>query len=158
MTMVFQQKTGLKFNVIPQPGTAGFIVSQVAGGHAEIGVASCSPSKPMIDAGMVNLLAVFAPSKAPGYEKIPTLKELGYDLGVGSFGVFVGPPKMPRDIVEKLDKAFEAGVNDADYQKFMNENHYTGHYLNPEKAKRFMDEQREIYRPAMREAGILKEK
>jgi tripartite-type tricarboxylate transporter receptor subunit TctC len=112
----------------------------------------------MIDAGMVNLLAVFAPSKAPGYEKIPTLKELGYDLGVGSFGVFVGPPKMPRDIVEKLDKAFEAGVNDADYQKFMNENHYTGHYLNPEKAKRFMDEQREIYRPAMREAGILKEK
>lgn len=158
MTMVFQQKTGLKFNVIPQPGTAGFIVSQVAGGHADIGVSSTSPAKPMIDAGMVNLLAVFAPHRAPGYEKVPTLKELGYDVGVGSFGVIVGPPKMPKEILDKLAKAFEAGVNDPEYQKFMNENHYAGIYMPSDKVIPYMDEQRNLFRAVMGETGILKEK
>lgn len=157
--MDFQQKTGLKFNVIPQPGTASFIVSQVAGGHADLGIGSMSAVKPLADGGVINILAFFGPKRAEGFDDVPTLKELfGYDVGIGTFGVIVGPQKLPKEIVDKLDRAFDAAVNDPEYQKFANENNYAPLYLPPDKVVRYLDEQREIYRSALREVGLLKEK
>lgn len=157
-TMAFQQKTGLKFNVIPQPGTAALVLTQVAGGHADLGVSSMATVKPMADAGVINVLAFFGPKRAAGFDHVPSLNEFGYDVGVGAFGVVVGPPKLPKEIIDKLDKAFEVAVNDPEYQKYANENNYTPIYLPPDKAFRYLDEQRNVFRSVMGEAGILKEK
>ena len=36
--MAFLEGTGLKFNVIPQPGADAYTLSQVAGGHTDLGM------------------------------------------------------------------------------------------------------------------------
>ncbi|MGZ8212601.1 MAG: tripartite tricarboxylate transporter substrate binding protein, partial [Burkholderiales bacterium] len=114
--------TGIKVNTIPQPGTGAMTVAQVAGGHAELGVAAMGSAKSMVEAGQVKFLATLGGSRAPApYDKIPTVKELGYDVVWESTNFIMGPPKMPKEIVQVLADAVEKAAKDPEFVKFANE-------------------------------------
>jgi len=103
--VILQESAKLKFNMIPQEGSAGFVVSQLAGGHADIAVAFFPSAKAQIEAGTVRCIAVAGNERYPGkYRDIPLLKEMGYKISVYSFTSAIGPPKMPNEIVAKLVK------------------------------------------------------
>ena len=157
-TLVFEGGTGQKFNIIPQAGTGAFAIAQVAGGHADLAVVDFAASKSQIEAGNVRFIAVFGSRKAPGYEGVPTMKELGYKVNWESTQILIGPPKMPREIVDRLVKAFEGSANDPEFKKFVIERNAVPFYLPPEKAVQYFDELKTIVRPIMDKAGILKEK
>ena len=157
-TLIFQEGTGLKFNIIPQPGTGAYSITQAAGGHTDLAVLALAAAKSQIEAGNVRLITVYGSKKAPGYENVPTLKELGYDISYETTQILIGPPKMPKEITDKLVKAFETAANDPEYHKFVIERNVVPFYLPPEKAVRFYDEQRKVVRAIMEKAGILKEK
>jgi tripartite-type tricarboxylate transporter receptor subunit TctC len=55
---LLQEVTGVKFNIIPQEGSAGFVIGQLAGGHGDIATAFPMSAKPQIEAGSVRFLAV----------------------------------------------------------------------------------------------------
>ena len=91
------------FNLIPQEGSAGYVVTAVAGGHTDLGVTSFSAAKGQIEAGKIRFLAVAGPQRYPGkFNHVKTMKELGYDASMSSFAAVMGPPKMPKEIVAKL--------------------------------------------------------
>ena len=157
--VLLQEKTKLKFNMIPQEGSAGFVVSQLAGGHADIGVTFFPSAKPQIEAGTARCIAVAGNERIPGkYNNIPTLKEIGYDVSVYSFASVIGPPKMPEEIVEKLVKAFEIVMKDPEIQDHCAARNYLVNYLPREQFIDFLNTERAIYRPVLERAGILKEK
>jgi tripartite-type tricarboxylate transporter receptor subunit TctC len=156
--MAFITGTGIDLNVIPQAGTGAFAVAQLAGGHADLGITSFPAAKPQMEAGNLRFLAVMAPERAPEYKSVPTLKDLGYDISWESNGNVIGPPKMPKDITDKLAKAFQMAANDPGYQKFLLERSSTPLYLPPEKIVSHLDGQRKVARNIMDKAGILKEK
>ncbi len=157
-TMLLAERTGLKFNVIPQPGSGAFIVTQVGGGHSDVGITGGSTAKPHIDAGNFRPLATMGRTRLPKFPDVPTLKELGYDVVVHSFIAAMGPPKMPKDITEKLTKALEIASNDPEYQKFLIQRYDTPYYMGPEQLFNFYEDQRKVYRTFFAEAGLLKEK
>jgi tripartite-type tricarboxylate transporter receptor subunit TctC len=157
-TIDLQQKTGVKFNVIPVAGTGGFVTAQVAGGHTDLGVIALASIKSQIDAGAVRYLAVLGPNRAPGYD-VPTIKEaIGLDVGVGSGGFVVGPPGIPKDRIDKLAKAWEVAVNDPKYQEFSAERYNDAVFMPSNKLIENFDKQREAFRTVMEGAGLLKEK
>ena len=157
--MAFITGTGIKVNVIPQSGAGALVIAQVAGGHTDLGVLSLPAARPQMEAGNVRFLGVLGTKRAPTpYDHVPTLKELGYNAVWESFGIVMGPPKMPREITEKLIQAFAAAANDPDYQKYISERFTAPFYLPPERIAPFCDEQRAVVRNIMDKAGILKEK
>ncbi len=157
--VAFEEVSGLKFNIIPQPGVGGFIISQVAGGHADIGIIDFASAKPQIDAGNVRYLATFGDKRPPApFDHVPTIKELGFDLSIGSFGSIIGPPKMPKDVTDKLVDVFRIAANDPEYHKFLIERFNVPFHLLPDRALSYMNEQRVLLRRMMDKAGILKEK
>ncbi len=158
-TMLLQDGTGLQFNVIPQEGSGGFVVSQVAGGHTELAITGASPMKPHLEAGTVRALAVIGPERFSGIlSDVPTLKEVGYDISLRSIAGIIGPPKMPKDIVDKLAKAFETAMTDKEYQKFLSSRFVTPVFMPPDKSFSFCEETRKVYRGVFAKAGMLKEK
>ena len=158
-TLAFQETTKLKFNILPQPGAAGFAVAQVAGGHADLGILGLPAAKPQIDAGNVRFLAVFGSRRAVApYENVPSLKEFGYDITIVSTGSILGPPKMPKDVSDRLVKAFETAITDPEFQKFLTDRYVIPIYLSPDQAIKYLDAQRKDYRIIAEKAGILKEK
>jgi tripartite-type tricarboxylate transporter receptor subunit TctC len=157
--MSFQEMAGVKFNVIPQPGTTAMIATQLAGGHMDLGVSSLSPSKSQIDAGNIRFLAMCGPKRSPDYPNVPTLiEELGYDVPVRAGMLVAGPPKIPADIINKLSRAWETATSDPEYQNFVVQLGSVPMFLAPDRALKYLDEQKAIFRPIMDKAGILKEK
>jgi tripartite-type tricarboxylate transporter receptor subunit TctC len=150
--------TGMQVNTIPQPGAGALVVTQVAGGHAELGVAALGSAKAMIEAGQVRFLATLGEGRAPApYDNIPTMRELGYDVSWESTNFLMGPPKMPKAIVATLVAAIEKAAKDPEYVKFAVERNTRWEYIPPEQVVPRFDKRREVVREIMRKAGILKE-
>ncbi len=67
---------------------------------------------PNLKAGKVRFLAIASPKRVEAYKDVPTLKELGMDLGMTQFrGIFV-PKGTPESVKQMIDKAFAAAQND----------------------------------------------
>jgi tripartite-type tricarboxylate transporter receptor subunit TctC len=157
--MLLQESSDMKFNIIPQQGSAGYVVKQVAGGHIEVGVSGFSAAKPQIDAGNIVPLAVIGPNRLPGkYSNLPTVKELGYDASIRTFGLLMGPPKMPNDIVTKLVKSIEIAAKDKEYQTFIKNRYDEPMYLSPQEFVKIADEESKVYYKVFEKTGLLKKK
>lgn len=156
--MSFLGGTGLNVNTIPQPGAGALVVAQVAGGHAELGVAAMGSAKSMVEGGQVRFLATLGEGRAPApYDKIPTVRELGYDVSWESTNFVMGPPKMPKEIVAVLASAVEKAAKDPEYIKFANERNTRWEYIKPADVVPAFDKRRDTVRTIMGKAGILKE-
>lgn len=156
--MSFIGGTGIQVNAIPQPGAGALVVAQVAGGHAELGVAALGSAKSMVEGGQVRFLATLGEGRAPApYDKIPTVKELGYDVSWESTNFIMGPPKMPKEIVAILVNAIEKAAKDPEFVKFANERNTRWEYIPPGNVVPAFDKRRTAVREIMSKAGILKE-
>jgi tripartite-type tricarboxylate transporter receptor subunit TctC len=156
--MSFLGGTGLNMNTIPQPGTGAMTVAQVAGGHADLGVVALGSAKSMIEGGQVKFLATLGEARAPApYDKVPTVKELGYDVSWESTNFLMGPPKLPKEIVTILVNTFEKAVKESEFVKYANERNARWEWIPPDKMVAAFDKRRDAVREIMRKAGILKE-
>lgn len=155
--MAFIGGTGINVNTIPQAGAGAMTVAQVAGGHTELGVAALGSAKSMIEAGQVKFLATLGDARAPApYDKIPTARELGFNVSWESTNFLMGPPKMPKEVVAALVPAIEKAVKDPAFVKFANERNTRWEYIPPQEVVKKFDERREVVRDIMAKAGILK--
>jgi tripartite-type tricarboxylate transporter receptor subunit TctC len=154
---LIEQKMGLEFNSIPQEGSSGFIVAQVAGGHVDLGITDLPTAKPQIEAGNMIPLVVIGPARLSGnLSHLPTFRELGNDISIGSFGCILGPPKMPKDVTEIFAKAVKTVATGPEFQKFIIDRYEHPIYLDPEQLFEFCAEQEKVYRPIYEKAGLLK--
>lgn len=156
--MSFLGGTGLNVNTIPQPGAGALVVAQVAGGNAELGVAALGSAKSMVDGGQVRFLATLGEGRAPApYDKVPTVRELGYDVSWESTNIVMGPPRLPKQIATVLANAIEKAAKEPEYVKFAVARNTRWEYIPPGEVVPRFDKRKEAVREIMRKAGILKE-
>ncbi len=154
----FITATGINVNTIPQPGAGALVVAQVAGGHAELGVAALASAKGMVESGQVKFLATLGGGRAPApYDKVPTMKELGYDVSWESSNFVMGPPKLPKEIATVLANAIEKAAKDPEFIKFVSERNARWEYIPADQVVASYDKRRDVVRGIMTKAGILKE-
>ena len=156
--MAFQNASGATFNVMPQAGAGGFVVTQVAGGHADVGMVGVPEGKGQIEGGNLRLLATMSKERLPGkFNYAPTLIEEGIPASISTFRAIAAPKGLPRPVFEKLLAATEKAANDPDYRKFLAAQNSIPLWLPTEQAIKFYEEQAQIYRPIIEKAGMLKE-
>ncbi len=88
-------------------------ITDLLGGQISIVFADISTTLPQVKAGKVNGLAVSTARRSPLAPDLPTMAEAGvagYDLAAW-FAAFA-PAKTPRPVIEKLNQAFSAALND----------------------------------------------
>jgi len=97
----FEEKTGVKFNQVPFNGAAPAVLA-LLGGH--IDVVSVSPAEvtTYVQAGKLKTLAVMSDQRVKGFENVPTLKERGIDLSIGTWRGIAAPKGTPPEIIAKL--------------------------------------------------------
>jgi len=156
--MSFLGGTGLDINTIPQAGTGAVTTAQVAGGHQDLGVVALGSAKSMIEGGQVRFLATLGEARAPApYDKIPTVKELGYNVSWESTNFMMGPPKLPKEIVTLLVNTFEKVIKEPEFVKHANGLNARWEWIPPDKVVAAFDKRRDTVREIMKKAGILKE-
>ena len=71
--------------------------------------------------GKIKILAVGSPERSPDAPDVPTFRELGYpeEFILTAWRVLVGPPNMPKAIVNRINEAVNKAYEDPDVrQKF----------------------------------------
>lgn len=154
----FLTGTNLSMASIPTTGAGAATALMVGGGHAELGVAGLGSAKALLDGGQVKFLASLSENRAPPpYDKLPTVKELGYPVSWESTNIIIGPPGLPKEVVERLSKAIEQAAREPDFIKFVEERDARWEYIAPEKVVPALSARREVVKEIMAKAGLLKE-
>jgi tripartite-type tricarboxylate transporter receptor subunit TctC len=156
-TVAFADVSGIKLNIMPQPGAGGMAATQAAGGHTDLAIAGLPEFKTLIDTGNLKLLAVVGPKRVVGkYDYAPTLKELGLNADVAAMRCVVGPKGMPKPILEKLQQVFGEVAQSKEYVDFLLSQNSVPLWLPGERGVKAWDEQETMFRPLLERAGLLK--
>ena len=113
-------------------------MASVLGGHTDYSFNNTNEVLPQYQAGTVKVLAVAAPSRSSFLPDVPTFSELGYDNASGVFRALAAPIGTPKPVLEKLDKALKAAMQDPELPADFEKVGLTMDYLGPEETKDFV--------------------
>jgi tripartite-type tricarboxylate transporter receptor subunit TctC len=116
-TIQFLNATGTKAEQIAYKGGAGPAMIGLLGGEVQMMFVTFSSAVNHAKAGKVRMLGVVSAERNPAYSEIPTMREQGLDMVVGSWqGVFV-PTGTPKPVVDKLFKVSHDMMKDPNVVK-----------------------------------------
>jgi tripartite-type tricarboxylate transporter receptor subunit TctC len=100
--VMFLNYTGTRAEQIAYKGGAGPAMIGLLGGEVQMMFVTFSSAVNFAKAGKVRMLAVISPDRNPALPEIPTMREQGLNMVVGSWqGLFV-PQGTPQPVVGKL--------------------------------------------------------
>lgn len=100
----FASEARIKLRHIPFQGSTP-AVTALLGGHTDIAVSAVGPAQAHIQSGGLRPLAVFSSKRLAAYPDVPTLRELGYDVGSPTIYGLMAPKDTPPEVIETLYQA-----------------------------------------------------
>jgi len=96
-----EDKTGTRFGHIPFQGAAPAVLA-LLGGHIEAVAVSPAEVTTHVQSGKLKVLMVMADKRVKGFDKVPTAKERGIDLSIGTWRGLGAPKNTPPEVMAKL--------------------------------------------------------
>jgi tripartite-type tricarboxylate transporter receptor subunit TctC len=106
-----EDKTGVKFNQIPFNGAAPAVLA-LMGGHIDAVAVSPAEVTTYVQGGKLKTLAVMADQRVKGFENVPTLKERGIDLSIGTWRGLAAPKGTPPAVIAVLKDVTAKAMNE----------------------------------------------
>lgn len=113
-----EDKTGTKFNHTPFQG-AGPAVLALMGGHIDAVAVSPAEVTTYVQAGKLKTLAVMAEQRVKGFDKVPTLKERGIDLVIGTWRGIAAPKNTPPEVVAYLKDLSKKAADEPSFREVL---------------------------------------
>jgi len=110
IALIIEKHLGVKFNYIPYPGSAQALAS-LAGRHVEAAFSSTDAALSLVQAKKLRPILVCSYQPDPNFPEVPLTHKLNIPTVVMTRGVF-GPPKMPKDRIAILEKAFATAARE----------------------------------------------
>ena len=156
-TAFFASQAGIQMVHVPYKGEPQAITDLLAG-RVQLLFASSSTSVPQIRDGKLRALATTLSRRSNLLPDVPTIAEAGMpQFQLTSWAGLFGPAKMPREIVERLNKEFHAAMQRPDVVANMDKQAFLLLPSTPERLGEFVKEQLESYRNVLRAAGVQPE-
>lgn len=115
--LMFETQANAKMVQIPYQGSAPALNALISG-DVQVTFDVLGTALPFVEAGRIKLLAVATKNRVEQTKGTPTMIESGFKDYVMETGfVVVAPSATPRDVVEKLNGAFNAILDAPEYRK-----------------------------------------
>ena len=95
------EKTGTSFLHVPYPGAAPGLTA-LLGGHVDAMCCGPGEANAHVQGGKMRALVVMSDARVPGFESVPTLRERGVDLTIGTWRGLAVPRATPAPVLEVL--------------------------------------------------------
>jgi len=119
--IMFMHATGTNAVQVNYKGGAGPAMIGLLGNEVQVMFVTFSSAVNFAKQGRVRMLGVISSERNPAYPEIPTMREQGYNMAVGSWqGLFV-PRDTPQPVVNKLFKVGHEMMKDPQVVKRLGE-------------------------------------
>jgi tripartite-type tricarboxylate transporter receptor subunit TctC len=152
----FAQLANLKFQVVPYKGASQSQLDVVAG-NIDFATPTVTSAAPQLQGGMVTGLAQTAGQRLPDYPNMPTFKELGYDIVATNWFGLAGPAGLPADIVQKVNRAINAGMAAPEIQERIRQQGMIVAPMDAETFRAFVEHEALRWKPVILKAGLKME-
>lgn len=116
--VAIEKAAGVKFNHIPYEGAAPAIAA-LLGGHIEAVTVSPAEVASQVEAGQLKILGIADNERSKVFTEVPTLKEVGYDVAIGTWRGLAVPKDTPDEVMNVLKEGFGKAVQEQSFVSFM---------------------------------------
>ena len=114
---LFSKIAGISMNHVPYKGSGQAIVD-LLGGQITMNFDTLPPNLQQIRQGNLKALAISTPKRLPLLPNVPTFNEVGIvGFDVTNWYSVMGPKNMDPVVVNKIDQAVKAAMNDSEIKK-----------------------------------------
>ena len=145
---------GADITHVPYKGGSPSVLA-IMSGEAQVNFATLPAVVPQIRGGKVRAIGLASRARNPAVPDVPTLAELGLaDFDVGTWTGFVGPRGVPAEVVQKVNAAVAAVVNDPVIRQRLLDEGAEIRLMSPGEFGQFMRAENTRWVKVVRDAGI----
>jgi tripartite-type tricarboxylate transporter receptor subunit TctC len=151
---LLQQRAQIRFSHTQYRGSAA-IMTDLLGGHIDIGMDSMAAYVPNVKEGKLKALAIGAATRWPGLPEVPTAAEsglAGFEASV--WYALLAPAKTPADIIAKLNAATNAFIGSPQAREMFDGLGIVAAGGSPDDLKAFISAEVEKWAPIVKAANI----
>lgn len=148
-----------KINITPihYKGDSAAIVDLLSG-QVDMLTSSISALMPYVEGGKLRPIAITGAKRSPVVPQIPTIAESGYEgYEVLTWFGLVGPPGMPKDIVDRINKEMSAAIATPAVRQQMLKMGFEIVPNTPEEFNKYLNEEATKWRTLIRELNLKAE-
>ena len=151
---LFNSLGGVQMTHVPYKGEPQALVDLIAG-RTQVMVVSSGTSLPHIREGRLRAIAVTLEKRSTALPDVPTIAEAGMPkFRLTSWAGLLGPAKMPREVVDRLNKEFNAAIEKPEVRAAMDKQAFLLLGSTPEQLGTLVREQFEAFKSTIKVAGI----
>ncbi len=152
---MLEKETGAKFKYVSfksgaEAGTA------VAGGHIHLTTENHSEVAAHLESRKVRVLAVTGERRMAVLPNVPTMKELGYPIVVGTGRAIAMPAGVPKEAVVTMEGMLRRAVTTKLWKDYSANNNFEENFLDGAQFRKYLDSRREEFRGFLTHVGLLK--
>jgi tripartite-type tricarboxylate transporter receptor subunit TctC len=149
--------TGISMLHVPYKGE-GPLMPDIIAGRVHSSFLSQGSAISLAKEGKLRALAVLLDKRSALLPEVPTIDEAGAPaVTVRQWAGVFGPPRMPRDVVERLNREVNVAVKRPDVIEKLQSYGYSAEGSTPERLLEINREDLALWRKLVREAGIALE-
>jgi tripartite-type tricarboxylate transporter receptor subunit TctC len=148
-----EDKVGVKYNPIPFGGAAPAVLA-LMGGHVDAVAVSPGEVATHVAGGKLKTLAVMADQRLKGFDKVPTLKERGIDLSIGTWRGIGAPKGTPPEVLALLTETTRKCADEAVLKDALDRLSMGLAYADAETFRAQMKRDNEFFRQLVTKLGI----
>ena len=154
-TAALGEQLGIQFAHIPYDGAAP-AVTALLGGHIEAVGVSPAEVYSQVQAGQLRILAVAAEERLALVPDVPTLKEGGTDVSIGTWrGVFT-QKRTPEDVVEVLRAAAKQTAEEQGFRDTLKKLNLNWAYMDGAAFAPVIERENATFKSLMTKAGLAR--
>ena len=148
---------GAKMVHVPYKGEPP-AMTDLVGGRVQVMFASSTTALPMVRDGKLRALATTNAKRTAQLPDVPTMAEAGMPrFSIGSWAALFGPAKMPKDVVDRLNREMNAALKRPEVREQLERQAFEYAGSTPEELATFLKDQLEVWSRTIRESGIKQE-
>lgn len=130
-------------------------IPDLLGGQVQLMIASYATVGQHVKAGKLRALSTALPERTPLMPDVPSITEAGQPkFPIGPWGALLGPAKLPPEIVARLNKETVTILAKPEVKEAMLKLGFAPKSSSPEEFAAYLKDQLEIWKTALKNAGI----
>ena len=147
--------TGIKVINVPFAGWAQGSPA-LLGGHVFAMIAQPGEVMPYLQAGTLRAIGTVSPTRLESAPQIPTWKEQGFDVALGTKYYLVVPKATPANVVKYIHDAAKATMDEPSFKEFAKQRGVEIEYADGKKSKEWLWEDYKSSTVLLQQVGLLK--